>query len=199
MRRLALGVQPGRESTGERFHYNNYHPLLLGMILERATGQQVAHYLQEKIWKPLGMEYAASRSLDSTRSGFEKMESGINARSIDYGRFGRLYLNKGNWNGVRVISDEWIVESAFPGQYSWSIDYWLGEGAYYNYMWYSIPRNDGFDILALGHLGQVIYVSPEKNAVVVRTGYDDNISPWVVFISGVVDRLPPYVVMQPEN
>jgi hypothetical protein len=41
---------------GETFHYNNYHPLLLGMIIERATGTSVANYLQEKVWKPIGGE-----------------------------------------------------------------------------------------------------------------------------------------------
>jgi CubicO group peptidase (beta-lactamase class C family) len=53
------------------------------MILERATDRPVATYLSQKIWRPLGMEADGSWSLDSEASGFEKMESGINAgRSI---------------------------------------------------------------------------------------------------------------------
>jgi len=86
---------------GEKFLYNNYHPLLLGMILERATGTSVTNYLQEKIWKPIGMQYLGSWSLDE--NGFEKMESGINARAIDFAKFGRLYLHNGNWNEVEVM------------------------------------------------------------------------------------------------
>ena len=88
LRQLALEDTHIVGLPGEQFHYNNYHPLLLGMILERATGTSVANYLQEKIWKPVGMEYPGSWSLDE--HGFEKMESGINARAIDFAKFGRL-------------------------------------------------------------------------------------------------------------
>ena len=80
------------EEPGKRFHYNNYNYLLLGIILERATGMPVAKYMEEKLWKPLGMEAPASWSLDSETNGFEKMESGINARAIDFAKFGRLYF-----------------------------------------------------------------------------------------------------------
>ena len=84
---------------GRVFHYNNFHPLLLGLVLERTTGVPVSNYLQERLWKRLGMEAPASWSLDSERSGFEKLESGLNARAIDFAKFGRLYLNRGHWEG----------------------------------------------------------------------------------------------------
>ena len=70
------------------------------MILERVTGMSVSNYLQDKLWKPLGMQYPASWSLDSKLDGFEKMASGLNARAIDYARFGQLMLNGGMWNGL---------------------------------------------------------------------------------------------------
>jgi CubicO group peptidase (beta-lactamase class C family) len=61
LRSLALSSSI-EESPGKRFHYNN--PLLLGMILERATDKPVSQYLEDKIWKPLGMDAPASWSLD---------------------------------------------------------------------------------------------------------------------------------------
>jgi len=61
------------DKPGQKFHYNNYHPLLLGLVLERATGRPVSQYLENRIWKPLGMEAPGSWSLDSVQSGFEKM------------------------------------------------------------------------------------------------------------------------------
>jgi hypothetical protein len=51
----------------------------------------------EKIWKPLGMEAPGSWSLNSDASRYEKMESGINARAIDFAKIGRLFLNNENW------------------------------------------------------------------------------------------------------
>jgi len=160
---------------GEEFHYNNYHPLLLGMILERATGTSVTNYLQEKIWKPIGMEYSGSWSLDENR--FEKMESGINARAIDFAKFGRLFIHNGSWNGVQVIPAEWVAEST---QVDKSVDYdnyyyndfiFSGGQGYYKYMWWGIQRDEQtYDFMALGNHGQFIYISPQKNMIILRFG-----------------------------
>ena len=108
LRHLALTETEVVEPPGVTFVYNNYNPLLIGMILERATGKTVTDYLQEKIWTPIGMEFDGSWSLDSKASGFEKMESGINARAIDFAKFGRLYLNNGSWNGEQIVPSAWV-------------------------------------------------------------------------------------------
>ena len=175
LRQLALENTQIEGSVGETFHYNNYHPLLLGMIIERATGSSVANYLQEKIWKPIGMAYPGSWSLDE--AGFEKMESGINARAIDFAKFGRLMLHSGNWDGVQVVPAGWVAEST---QEDLSIDYvnyyyddfifTNGQG-YYKYMWWGIQRDaEHYDFMALGNHGQFIYVSPHKNLLILRFG-----------------------------
>jgi len=175
LRQLALEETRIIGAPGEEFHYNNYHPLLLGLILERATGTSVANYLQEKIWKPIGMEYPGSWSLDE--AGFEKMESGINARAIDFAKFGRLFLDEGDWNGVQVVPAAWVAEST---QAERSIDYANyyyddfifadGEG-YYKYMWWGIQRDEQtYDFMALGNHGQFIYISPQKNLIILRFG-----------------------------
>ena len=59
----------------------------------------VARYLQEKLWKPMGMEADGSWSLDSKKDGFEKMESGVNARACDFARFGMLFAKEGKVGG----------------------------------------------------------------------------------------------------
>jgi CubicO group peptidase (beta-lactamase class C family) len=83
------------QPPGETFLYNNYNLLLEGLVLERATGQSVSDYLSQRLWHPMGAEADASWSLDSTWSGFEKMESGLNAIARDYARFGLLFANDG--------------------------------------------------------------------------------------------------------
>ncbi len=47
---------------GQVFHYNNFHPLLLGLVLERTTGVPVSSYLQERVWRRLG--HGGSRILE---------------------------------------------------------------------------------------------------------------------------------------
>jgi CubicO group peptidase (beta-lactamase class C family) len=178
LRALALTVQAGDEPLGEALHYNNYHPLLEGLILERATGQAVAVYLQEKIWKPLGMEFPASWSLDSVESGFEKMESGINARAIDFAKFGRLFLKGGNWEGKQIISEDWVAASTVPDPEDnrlWvTFPEYKERGGYYQYHWWGLVREDGhYEFSARGHLGQYIYVCPQTNLVIVRYGKEE--------------------------
>ncbi len=167
------------DPPGQYFHYNKYHPQLLGMILERATGMPVAAYLQTRIWDKLGMEFDGSWSTDSIASDFEKMETGVNARAIDFAKFGVLYLNGGNWQGVQVVSQDWVNESTQPllpenydEYYPVYFNSMPGRG-YYKYMWWGMTRADGsYDFSAEGDKGQFIYVSPHKNLVIVRNGTD---------------------------
>ncbi len=179
-RKLALENTHIIDPPGEYFQYNKYHPQLLGLILERATGTSVTEFMQRVLWEPLGMEYDGGWSLDSQESGFEKMEAGLNARAIDFAKFGQLFLDKGNWNGTQVISSGWVADSLqydpdfqrddyYPNEFGQSI-YKDGQG-YYRYMWHGYFRGDGsFDFAALGDHGQLIYVSPHKNLVIVRFG-----------------------------
>ncbi|MGD2158079.1 MAG: serine hydrolase [Anaerolineales bacterium] len=177
MRQLALGHTRICESSGEHFLYNNYNPLLLGMILERAAGISVTQLLQQKIWSQLGMEFDGSWSLDSEASGFEKMESGINGRAIDFAKFGRLFLHEGTWEGVRVIPTDWVLESTREDT-SVDLSAYYGEleirkplDGYYKYMWWGLPRGDGeYDFSAVGIYGQFIYVSPQADLIIVRNG-----------------------------
>jgi CubicO group peptidase (beta-lactamase class C family) len=179
LRDLALNQTEIEGSPGDGFLYNNYHPLLLGTILERATGKPVADYLAEKLWRPLGMAYDGSWSLDET--GFEKMESGINARAIDFAMFGRLYLIEGYWDGTQIIPADWVEESTKmdpnvpESYYSPEFRKSLPNG-YYKYMWWGLQRGEqDYDFSALGHHGQFIYISPHKQLIIVRHGIKDGV------------------------
>jgi len=182
LRELALQHTEVAGEPGRAFLYNNYHPLLLGLILERATGVSVAEYLQEKIWKPLGMEYPGSWSLDSAETAFPKMESGINARAIDFARFGRLYLNGGAWEGRQVVPAAWVADSTrmqpAPERGSYYPDDFELPSAKlrYGYLWWGVCRGeDDCDFAAEGNLGQLIYVSPRSKLIMVKnsSGYGD--------------------------
>jgi CubicO group peptidase (beta-lactamase class C family) len=134
------------------------------MILERATGMPVARYMEEKLWKPMGMEADGSWSLDSTRSGFEKMESGVNARARDFGRFGMLFAREGSWEGDQLISRGWVEESTRADTSTDpSIDYQY-------FWWVNTPKGEASHFSARGKYGQYIYVAPEKDLVIVRLG-----------------------------
>lgn len=54
-------------TPGEVTDYNSATTAFLGLILEKASQKSYADYLEEKVWKPLGMEYNASISLDDKK------------------------------------------------------------------------------------------------------------------------------------
>ena len=49
---------------GERFHYSNSGPVVLGLIIERITGMSYYDYIRENIYKPAGMENTDCYELD---------------------------------------------------------------------------------------------------------------------------------------
>lgn len=147
---------------GEQFEYNSGNTQLLGLVLERALKTKtVTQYFQEKLWTPLEMEYDGSWSIDKKKDGMEKTFCCINARARDFAKIGRLYLNKGNWNGKQIVSEKWVEEST-------KVDTTAGSANFYQYQWW-LPSETG-DFMAEGILGQFIYVNPSKNVVIVRMG-----------------------------
>jgi CubicO group peptidase (beta-lactamase class C family) len=195
LRELALGVRHGEEPLNAYVRYNGYYMLLEGLILERVTHGTVSRYLQEKIWKPMGMEYPATWSLDSKADGFEKTDSGLNARAIDYARFGLLYLHRGQWNNQRIVPEKWVLKSTVPDptdRRPWKVYvYWPESGGYYKYHWWGLKHSDGtYDYMASGLKGQEIYISPSRNIVIVRFGGepDPNIQ-WSLVIRALIQSI----------
>jgi CubicO group peptidase (beta-lactamase class C family) len=171
LRELALNCQIKGE-PGEYFEYNNYNPLLVGLILERATGMSVSRYLQEKVWKPLGME-----------------ASGVNARARDFARFGMLFAREGNWEGEQLVSKEWVEEST-------RADTSTDPSQDYQYFWWVDTPDGKHHFSARGNYGQYIYVAPEKDLVIVRLGKEEGergYDYWISLFEELSTKLDPSV------
>jgi CubicO group peptidase (beta-lactamase class C family) len=163
--RMKLETDPGTT-----FDYNSGSTQLLGLILERSLkGKTLSEYLEEKIWQPLQMEYDATWSIDRKKNGLEKTFCCLNARARDFAKIGRLYLNKGDWNGKRIVSENWVETST-------SQDTTQGSVWYYQYQWW-LPTQSG-DFMAEGILGQYVYVNPDKNLIIVRLGKKQGEANW---------------------
>ena len=78
---------------------------LLGYIVEKATGQDLSSYTNKKIWDKIGAEKNAFWSLDKL-GGDEKSFCCIYATARDFGKLGRLILQKGKWQDRQVISEK---------------------------------------------------------------------------------------------
>ncbi|MCE9540751.1 MAG: serine hydrolase, partial [Bacteroidetes bacterium] len=152
---------------GKTFAYLSGKTELLGFILEKVTGKTVSDYASEKLWKPIGAKNAALWSLDH-EGGMEKTYCCFNSNARDFGRIGELFLDSGKWNGNRVVSTEYVLNSIKPADL---IDDFGKKNAKYGYSWWLIPDYKGHDIFyARGILGQYILCIPKLNMVVVRLG-----------------------------
>ena len=176
VRKLLLKKVDIAAAPGEKFQYCNYNTSYLGLIVERSTGKSVSEYLEEKLWSRI-MGSDALFSIDSKKSGFEYMPSRLMARATDYARFGRLFLENGNWNGTQIISKDWVRASTCEDK-SIPRDYypdWLGgdfgEHTYYSFQWWGHTNSDStYHFLASRNLGQSIYVIPDKEIIIVHCG-----------------------------
>jgi CubicO group peptidase (beta-lactamase class C family) len=196
LRQLLLSDLKIMEPPGQSFHYNNFNTELIGMILERTTGRAPSQYLQEKIWKPIGAEYPATWSIDSEEDGFEITPILLNARAIDFAKFGRLYANNGNWDGKQIIPRHWVVESTTRDpndRRQWeTFSRWQDKGGYYKYFWWGVSQASGdYSFMGVGTYGQFIFVCPRTRVVIVRMADDDGIDPpyWREVFQYIADQI----------
>ena len=147
-----------KEMPGEKYEYQSVSAQLLGLALIKATGKDLATYLSEKIWKPLGMEFPAKWSTDE--KGIEKAFCCIHANPRDFAKIGQLIMQNGNWNGKQLISQEYCKKLLTPTK---------ANDAFCFSIWTN-QENDLKYHFFYGFLGQFIIMIPEKNMVIVKTG-----------------------------
>jgi len=77
-------------------------------------------------------------------------------------RFGYLYLNNGSWDGQQIIPAEYVAASK-PRRA-------LGEN--YGYLFWGASGRKGFETAydASGSFGNFIFIMPDHDMVIVRTG-----------------------------
>jgi CubicO group peptidase (beta-lactamase class C family) len=176
---------------GSRFQNDDLSPLLLGMVLEAALRTRnptatISDYAAKRLWQPMGAQLPARWVIDREPDGIEKTESGLVASAIDLARFGQLYLDGGKADGTQVVPAAWVAESVSrPPAGSLTL---FKEGFHRNLWWgYFRAGRQRDDFYANGHFGQRIYVSPDREVVVVRLGSDSGSVDWTTFLAATAD------------
>lgn len=156
------------EAPGQRFHYNDYNPQLIGMVLERAAGMSVTEYLATRLWRPMGAEGDGSWDLDSEQAGFERMSIGINGRAIDFAKLGWLFLHEGKNGDRQVIPGAWVeqIVNGADAIYTARAEH----ANYYQHYWWLDVENEA--LYSEGDFCQFIYIHPPADLVIVRHGMD---------------------------
>ncbi len=174
LRRAILNLKM-LKNPSDIFVYRSADTAVLGLVLDRAlNGKTITQYAQEKLWEPLGMEFDGIWTLDSESDGLEKTWCCLSAAARDFAKFGRLYLNKGDWNGKQLVSKEWVEES-LTGAFSpatWPVSGLAAGFDNYGYQWWLCSKDRG-DYMTRGKNGQFIYVNPSTNTIIVRLGWSE--------------------------
>ncbi|HBE70898.1 MAG TPA: hypothetical protein DDW52_22360 [Planctomycetaceae bacterium] len=172
--------------AGQAYAYWDEAMIMFGRTLTRIAGQNLRHYLEEKVFEPCGMgkvQWDTEGEIDGHKICYGATGVKINARQL--AKFGHLYLNEGRWADRQVLPSKW-VRQATRVQVPESIPVAdtdrsnvKGAGAY-GYNWWvnggltPLPHAPPRTYYASGLNHNVCVVVPEWNLVVVRMGVDGN-------------------------
>lgn len=142
-----------REEPGTYPEYRSVNTQLLGLIIQKITGQRLADAFSERVWQKVGADFNATWNVDRV-GGHEKAFCCFNATARDYARVG-LALMTGQ---PKIASTSWKARLSTPVV---TLDYGWGYGAQ---MWHPFP---GINLM-LGLHGQYIYQDALHNTVIVK-------------------------------
>ncbi|WP_189072568.1 serine hydrolase domain-containing protein [Deinococcus sedimenti] len=97
--------QPVEFQPGTHFVYNSGASFLLSALVQRVTGETLLAFLTPRLLEPLGFREA--RWVSNAR-GVNLGGWGLHLRTGDVARFGQLLLNRGVWQGQRLLSAAWV-------------------------------------------------------------------------------------------
>lgn len=196
---------PAIHAPGTVFDYNYIVPVLLGVILERATGRRYGDYLSEKLWRPLG-NHDAYLWLNRP-GGTAHQDTALFSGPRDWLHLGVLLLDEGRFDGREIVPAAWIRAMREPSTTNPNFGFtYLGSPfqtdrrmATDPRVTYTVRASEPFladDVFYVdGYGGQRVYVVPSRQLVVTRVGavaraeWDNTRLPNLV-MRGIVDPGP---------
>ena len=182
----SLNFLGGRSGITDEFSYRTVCLHILSGILYNVTGMNTVEFANRYLFKPLGIaehENYFAKSVEEHKhftidkapkkniwfadpQGIGTPGYGLCMSASDMAKIGQLCLQKGEWNGTRVVSEKWLNEMLSPR----TIESGRFCGMTYGYLWW-IVHNKPKVYAAIGNSGNIVYVAPDKKAVVAISAY----------------------------
>jgi CubicO group peptidase (beta-lactamase class C family) len=141
-------------SPGTDWNYGDGNPQLLSGVIQKVTGMSEEEFAVENLFDPLGIDvFQWEKHADGLTFG----AFGLWLRPRDMAKIGKMMVQNGMWDGEQIISARWVAESTGL------------QTSHHTYGYYWYPWEDRGTFYAEGHGGQLIYVVPEHQLVVVVT------------------------------
>lgn len=159
---------PVKYKPGTHFLYNTGATYMLSAIIQRVTGMTLTDYLQPRLFEPLGIEGA---TWDTCPRGVNTGGFGLSLKTEDIAKFGQLYLQRGLWEGRRILPENWVDEATafhIDNAPDDNLDWAQGYGYQF---WRCQPQNA---YRGDGAFGQFCVVLPDQDAVLAITSGASN-------------------------
>ncbi|MPZ35702.1 MAG: serine hydrolase [Rhodospirillales bacterium] len=154
--------QPVVAPPGAIWNYNSGTTLLLGSILEQATGMQLEDLAEAHLFRPLGIQSA--EWFREPQNGQLMVHYGLRMLPVDTLKLGQLVLCKGTWAGNQIVPSQWIQEAISPqisGADGWlyGFQFWLGRS------W--INQREISWAAGRGYGGQCLFIVPSLDLLLL--------------------------------
>lgn len=186
-----INLRPLKSLPGTRTEYSDWDLVLLQLVVERITGQPLDQFVEERIFRPLGMADTRYRPDAALRSRIAATEdavdrggliwgvvhdpnawamggvaghAGLFSTARDLSVFAQMLLNGGEYNGVRILRPATIARWTAPqGPGSSRALGWDTPSGKSSAGRFFGPRSFGHT----GYTGTSLWVDPERGTFVV--------------------------------
>ena len=153
---------PFDAAPGTKFCYDSFGSCMLAEIIKKKTGEDVADYLADRLFKPLGIAPTWDKAGSISAGGW-----GLHLTTGEMVSFGKMLFYGGKWGSGSIVPSDYvkaatsdkIAHASHSGK-----DY--GTTGYGYQIW---TRSDGSMFECMGLFGQYIIVLPDKKAVIALT------------------------------
>jgi CubicO group peptidase (beta-lactamase class C family) len=168
MLEFLASLEKAKGPHGGPLRYRSPNSDLLGIIVERASGQRCADLLRDRLWHGVGAHSSGMVTVD--RAGTARAAGGVSMTARDLARVGEMMRLGGVGPGGRVVSERWVLDTMEKGDRdAWKagdFPHFFKDGSYRN-KWYSSGLPSGA-FCAIGIHGQWLYVDPAAKVTIVR-------------------------------
>lgn len=149
---------------GTKFAYNSMNSYILGKVVSKISGKSLTELITPAILAPLGID---NFFWEMGPEGVEKGGFGIYMSCESWAKVGLLILNRGVYNGERIISEEWLDKSLVRHSQNPS------ERSEFDYGYHIWLHKEKEEYLLSGMLGQNVWICP-KNDIIVAINSGNN-------------------------
>ena len=173
-------LKAGPDGDPGTFAYAGIGPHLLSAVVAQATGISTLAYARRELFDPLGINTQPAFEgpiADADKSDVVTMNSfrwlrdpdgvhagpfGLALTARDMIKIGELWLNRGVWQGRRILDADYIAQATTN-----QVPELDGKIRGYGYLWWITPLATHSSYSASGMYGQLITVVPDLRAVIV--------------------------------